>query len=47
MLYFISKNYVTNERANENAFQRVRFVFLKEKKIRPLVHVIPRGVPKV
>lgn len=47
MLNFISKNYVTNERANENAFQRVRFVFLKKKKIRPLVHVIPRGVPKV
>lgn len=31
MLYFISKNYVTNERANENAFQRVRFVFLKKR----------------
>lgn len=32
MLYFISKNYVTNEKANENAFQKVRFVFLKKKK---------------
>lgn len=42
MLYFILKIYVTNEKA----FQRVRCVFLK-KKIRPLVHVIPRGVPKV
>lgn len=42
MLYFIPKIYVTNEKA----FQRVRCVFLK-KKIRPLVHVIPRGVPKV
>lgn len=46
MLYFIPKNYVTNEKANEKAFQRVRFVFLG-KKIRPLVHVIPHGVPKV